>query len=282
MFKLGVLTDEIGQDLEQALNVMKDLGLDYVELQSLWGRDVAKLGQEEIEKAKRMIVEREMKVSCIASRLFLNVPLRAERDAKSYWGSYLEHMEDMRRSIDIAKKLETKIVRTFSFQTESLLEPALFGETWALLLDMFNEPIKLAEREDIILAVETCMFSNTGSCALARRLIDDLGSRNVKVLWDIANCLYLCEKPFPDGYELIKDDIVHIHAKDGVVNLPKLTFNFCELGKGQVKTYPEIVRALQKNGYDGVVSFECEYVPDGGTKADAVRKSVAYLKSLIR
>jgi sugar phosphate isomerase/epimerase len=260
---------------------MRDLGLEYVELQSLWNKDVAKLTGEETRKVKHLVAERGMRISCIASRVFLNVPLRAAKDERGYWESYRKHMNDLENSIRIARELGTRIVRVFSFRNEILLKPAFFGDAWGMLLDRFIEPVKLAEREGVTLAVETCMLGNIGSCALAKTLVDDLGSRSFKILWDIANGLYLGERPYPDGYSSIRKDIVHIHIKDGMVDLPHLTFNFCALGEGEVRSFSQILRTLQQDGYQGVLSFECEYVPEGGTKEDALRRSVEYCNGLL-
>ena len=124
MLGLGVLTDEIGQDLEHALVVMEELGLKYVELQSLWDKDVTKLTRDELKKVKAIISDRGMKVSCVAARMFFNLPLRAGPEETCYWGSYSEHLDDLRRAIEIAKELGTGIVRTFSFKNETLLEPS--------------------------------------------------------------------------------------------------------------------------------------------------------------
>ena len=280
MFKLGIITDEVSQDLEHVLDVMEDLGLEYAELQSLWDKFVGKLSDEEVTKVKRMITDRGMKVSCLSPRLFFGVPVRAGADDKSPWGSYSEHMEDLKHCIGIAKELGTNLVRTFSFNCEILREPPLTGDWWSMLIDKFKEPLKIAKREGITLAVETCFINNVVDCHLARKFIDDLASENMKVLWDVANCLYFGEKPYPDGYELIKEDIVHIHLKDGVVNLPQLAFHFCAPGKGQVKNYPDILKRLQKDGYEGVLSFECEYIPEGGTKEDAARECVAAFREM--
>jgi len=101
------------------------------------------------------------------------------------------------------------------------------------------------------------------------------------VLWDPCNTLYLNEIPYPDGYELIKDYIVHIHVKDGIVDLPNLTFSFCPPGKGQVKTYPEILRALERDKYQGILSLETEYVPERGTKEDGARECFAAFKRIM-
>ena len=282
MFKLGVLTEEVDDDLANTLSIMKELGLEYSEISKLWGKKVSQLNSSEVKKAKKLLDDSNIKVSCISPMIFFNVPLRAASDADCYWGNYLEHIEALHRSIDIAKELGTNIIRIFSFKTEVLLEPPLTGNHWPILIEKFQEPIEIAEKEGIILAIETCFFNNISTSALARRFLDDINSENLKVCWDMCNCLYSGEKAFPDGYNLIKNDIVHIHLKDGIVDRPHMTFNMCPLGKGDVKTYPEILNALKKDEYKGTLSFECEFIPKGGTKVEALKQSLSGFNKIIK
>jgi len=46
-----------------------------------------------------------------------------------------------------------------------------------MLLEKFRKPVDIAEKNDIILATETCFFNNLASAALAKKFIDELGSR---------------------------------------------------------------------------------------------------------
>ena len=55
MWRLGVITDEIDGDLERALAVASELGLREVELNSLWGRNIVELSEDEIEKAESLL-----------------------------------------------------------------------------------------------------------------------------------------------------------------------------------------------------------------------------------
>ena len=48
--KLGVITDGISQDLEYALKVMNETGLDHAELQFVWDKEIGDQTPEEIQK----------------------------------------------------------------------------------------------------------------------------------------------------------------------------------------------------------------------------------------
>lgn len=285
MFRMGLITDGISQDFEHALGVMDELGLKYVEIQSLWGKKVGSLTPKEIKGVKDLIVTRDMKVSCISPLLFFRTPLLAEPDEKSYWGSYSEDVETLKRCIEIAKELGTNLVRVFSFGTETVLfgsEILVADGVWGMLVKKFEELVEIAEKENVILVVETGIFSNIATAALAKKLIDELGSENLRILWDPCSALYCHELPYPIAYQLIRDHIAHIHLKDGVVDRPMATFDFCPFGQGQMETHlPEILRALKEDRYQGTLSFEHVYVPEKGTKEDELRRSAATLKKII-
>src|SRR5262245_53430083 len=70
-FKLSVITDEISQDLGHALEVAsKEFGLGYVELRSLWDKNIINLDEKEIRETRRLVEKFSLQVTDIASPLF--------------------------------------------------------------------------------------------------------------------------------------------------------------------------------------------------------------------
>src|SRR5690606_13320289 len=83
----------------------------------------------------------------------------------------------------------------------------------------------------------------------------------VRVLWDPGNDIYdpEGERPFPDGYELVKDYMVHMHLKDAK-RLSDGTVVGVPLGQGDVD-YVGQFEALSRDGYSGYVVLETHYRP---------------------
>ena len=52
MFKLGIITDGISRNFEYALDTMVETGLEYVELQYLWEKQVGDLTSADVERVK--------------------------------------------------------------------------------------------------------------------------------------------------------------------------------------------------------------------------------------
>ena len=281
MFKLGTITDGISRDFEYALDTMVEIGLEYVELQYLWEKQVGDLTDADIERVKKLIDNRDLKVSCISHHNLSALSLDTAVDAPAYRA----HISTLQRCIDVAQALGTNLVRIFSFRKEMVLfgaEPVISEDAWATLLNRLEEPLRIADAVGITLVIETAISGNVTSAYLARKLIDELGASHLKVLWDPCSSLYCTEVPYPDGYEIIRDHIAHVHLKDGVVNLPAATFDFCAMRQGQMDAYyNDIVDALKRDGYDGAISLESVYTPEGGTREDGFRESLPVFMELM-
>ena len=64
--RLGIITDELTEDFEKALDFISDHYLAYCEVRELWQKNVVRLSQKELERAKLLIERHRLKVSEIA------------------------------------------------------------------------------------------------------------------------------------------------------------------------------------------------------------------------
>ena len=281
MLKLGTITDGISRDFEYALDTMVATGLEYVELQYLWEKQVGDLTDADIERVRGLIAARNLKVSCISHHNLSALPV----DTVVVAPAYREHITTLQRCINVAQALGTNLVRIFSFRKEMVLfgaEPVISEGAWATLMNRLEEPLQIADAAGITLVMETAISGNVTSAFLARKLIDALDVPHLKVLWDPCSSLYCTEVPYPDGYEAIREHIAHVHLKDGVVNLPAATFDFCAMRQGQMDPYyNDIVDALKRDGYEGAISLESVYTPVGGTREDGFRASLPVFMELM-
>ena len=281
MFKLGTITDGISRNFEYALDTMVETGLEYVELQYLWEKQVGDLTDADIEQVKGLIEARDLKVSCISHHNLSALPV----DTAVAAPAYRAHIATLQGCIDVAQALGTNLVRIFSFRKEMVLfgaEPIISEGAWATLLNRLEAPLRIADAAGITLVIETAISGNVTSAHLARKLIDELDAPHLKVLWDPCSSLYCTEIPYPNGYEVIREHIAHVHLKDGVVNLPAATFDFCAMRQGQMDAYyNDIVDALKRDGYEGAISLESVYTPVGGTREDGFRESLPVFMELM-
>lgn len=286
MAKLGVIADGISQNFEYALDVMNEFELEYAELQFLWGKEVGDLNTAEMNKVKNLVNAHEVKVSCISKHIFGGLLIGEMQQDNSV---YLEHLDALRRCIDMAKVLDCPLVRVMSFRKEMILFGSHGANDWIVsegawdkLVSLMELPTQIAEESGITLVVETGNNAMVTSAHLARKLIDQLGTDRLKVLWDPCNSLYCNEKTYPDGYTLLRGHYLgHIHIKDAIVDIPKATVQFAALNTGNMAAYlGDLANALRKDEYNGVISLESVYRPDGGSFEDGFRTSANILKQL--
>ncbi len=286
MAKLGVITDGISRDFEHALQVMTEAGLEYAELQFLWEKEAGDLNDEEMARAADLVKKYGVKVSCISRHNFVGMSVGGTEVGDA---NHQKHMDSTKRCIDMAKAFGADLVRIMSFSKEMILFGTNGAEVWnanntawAKLVELLRPVVKMAEAEGITLVVETGNNAMITSGVLGHKLIDELGTDHLKILWDPANSLYCNEPAYPDGYEALRGGYLgHIHIKDSNVDIPRASVEQCALGTGQMAPFLEdIARGLKEDGYDGVVSLESVYHPDDGSFEDGFRASIDRFKQI--
>ena len=281
MFKLGIFPDEISQDFERALHVTaKEFGLKYIDLRTLWNKNLIDLTEMDLKRAKRMIEKQGLLVSCIASP-FLKSKLRESSTVQGDTffmeeKSYEENLDILRHCIELAKMFSTKLVRCFSFWKEGEFNEEILEE----IVSKFKKPLEIVKNEGIILALENEYACNIGTGAQARRLLKEIDSPNLKLIWDPGNAFFAGEIPYPDGYEKIKDEIIEVQIKDAAPNRKTGKMEWKLVGAGEIDFKGQL-QSLLNNRFEGVVSLENEYVPSTGDKEQGTRESFHELKKIL-
>lgn len=282
MLKLGIFSDEISQDFEYALEVIKKLEVGYVELRSMWDKNLIDLSFSELKKVGDLIKKSNLKVSAIASPVF-KCYLKEKKTKKSPGNThltqeknYFEHLKMLEHSFELAKMFGTNIIRAFSFWREGNLTDKILEE----IVQRFEVPIKRAEEENVVLALENEHECSIGNGEESRRFLDCISSKNVGLIWDPGNAYFLGEVPYPDGYELIKDRIVHVHIKDAGKDKKGKPI-WLPVGKGEIDFRGQLL-ALKEGNFQGVISLETHYIPEGGSTEDGTKESFAGLSSILQ
>ncbi len=71
--KLGVITDGISRDLEHALKVMNETGIQYGDLQFVWDKEIGDQTPEEVQKIKSLLTQYNVQVPCITRHNFVGM-----------------------------------------------------------------------------------------------------------------------------------------------------------------------------------------------------------------
>jgi sugar phosphate isomerase/epimerase len=284
--KLGVITDGISRDFAHALTVMDEFGLDHAELQFLWDKEVGDLDADERDRALDLIKRHEKSVACISRHVFAGMPMTT----KPGDALHQQHMDGLKRCIEMAHQFDCRLVRIMSGRKEMILFGAHGAEQWNVakgawdaLPPLIAPAVELAKAEGVTLVVETGNGTMINSCWTGKKLIDDLDAKDtLKILWDPANNCWAHERAYPDGYDTMAGGYLgHVHIKDVQVDTPKAFLEVQKMGEGQLADqFQPIADALKRDGYDGVVSFESVYHPGNGDFEAGFRACIDHFKAV--
>lgn len=251
MFKLGSFTDEISQDLERACQVCWDFGVEGVEIRGVWDTPCQELTDEQVNEVRRITSDYGLVVCSIASP-FGKCELGAPQEVAA-------HMDHLRRCSDIAQELGCNLVRGFAFWGHGARE-----KPWDRMLEAYEPVPGILEEKGTILGLENEASCYVGTAGHTRTFLDRLGCDRVKATWDPANHVHDPDgadvPTYPDGYNLIRDDIVHVHVKDAGPG-PDGKVRGMFMGRGLCH-WQEQFQALKDDGYSGFCSLETHVNPE--------------------
>jgi sugar phosphate isomerase/epimerase len=282
-FRLAVINDEITQDFEKACQIVAgDFGLRWIELRSMWDKNVTALTAKEVEDAKKILAEHKLQVTDIASPLFKTDWPGAPRSPQSetrdqFHADFDANAQDklLERCISLAKTFDTDRIRCFDFWR--LDDPKPYR---AAINAKLQQAAERCAKDDLILLLENEMSCNTATGEESAALLKAVPNRNFMLNWDPGNAAALTGTPYATGYHLLpKDRIGHCHCKD-VVSKPDHKYDWAPVGSGMVDWVGQ-VRALKQDGFQYGLSLETHWrgasTPEASTRVsmDGLRKTLA-------
>ncbi len=246
--RLAVITDEVSQDLQKVLELVKEFGVSGIEVRSVWNKAPHELDAHDIARIKQLTADYGMTVCSIASP-FLKCDYGDEQQ-------YQEHLEILRRCIELAGELGAPLIRIFTFWRKPPFP------SWDEIVDKLLPAVKMVEGTGLLLGIENEPSTMATNARKVVEVLTRLNHPQVKAVWDPGNDVFDPDRevPYPDGYEAVKPWIVHIHLKDGRWIEAEQRFEPTPIGEGEVD-YLGQLRALIRDGYDGYLSLETHWRP---------------------
>lgn len=278
--KLGVITDCFKKPLEECIVLAAKNGFDGVQIYATSGEfSPETLTEEKKAEIKKLLKENNLEVSALCGDMG-GYGFEIEKDNA-------ERVEKTKRIIDLAVEFGAKAVTTHIGVIPSDKTEPRYG----VMLNALTAAGLYAKEKGVTLAIETGPeFAKT----LLAFLKDTKGGVGVNL--DPANFVMVTGQDPVQAVELLKDYIVHTHAKDGVKISDDMTptevyhafavggvdaLNACKcfkevpLGEGQVK-WKEYLSALKGIGYDGYLTIERE---TGDNPQADILKAVDFLQN---
>jgi sugar phosphate isomerase/epimerase len=245
VIKKCIFADEVSKDFDEAVKKCREAGADYIEVRGgIWGKNVTNADDSDVKRMQEVLDKYDVKIGAIGSPF-----------GKCNFDEYEKHLSFFPRMLELAHTFDTKIIRMFAFwmpkelrgKEKSRLDIKNYMNEIAPRL---KQAAEIAEKEDVIMALETEGSTMVGTCAEARAVIDAVDSDTLKLAWDVNNGWHCGELPYPDGYEQIRGLVAHVHVK------PNADKNIDTVGSSDV-TYAQIFRViLEEEGFDGCASIE--------------------------
>ncbi len=270
-FRLSVINDEISPDFDHACFVAaNDFGLRWIELRSMWGKNVTALNADEIDRSRKILDKYKLRATDIASPLFKvhwsGAPLSKEgprRDEFHANFDFKQQDEVLARCIDLCKSFQTDRIRCFDFWR--LDDPSPYR---AAINDKLRQAARACAQHKLILLLENEMACNTGSGKEAAQTLAEIQEPNFMLNWDPGNsATFASDVPYPDDYKLLPvHRIGHCHCKD-TIRKPDGKFEWAPVGGGIIDWVGQF-RAFERDGYHNAVSLETHWhggVPPAGS-----------------
>ena len=238
VWSLSGFGDEIDPDPAIQAAVLLALGASHIEVRSAWDVNVSELEKEAVERLRGILDEKGLKVSAVASPIGkVDVSLPVEHEVNR-----------LRQIISVAKGLDAKYVRIFSFyradgQSQEEIRDAVMERMRALAAE--------AEASGIVLLHENekGIYGDTPERVLD--IMETVASPALRVAWDNANFVQVGVKPYTEGYAMLRPYLEYLQVKDALAD----TGEVVPSGQGDGELDATIA-ALKADGFTGFASLE--------------------------
>jgi sugar phosphate isomerase/epimerase len=238
VWPLSGFGDEVDPDPAVQAAVLLALGASHIEVRSAWGTNVSELDPRQVDKLKAILDAKGLRVSAVASPI-----------GKVDVGLQVEHeLERLRRIIGVARTLETRYIRIFSFYRGPGQSPADIRDD--VLIRMAALAAEAAEAGVVLLHEnEKGIYGDTPERVLD--IMESVNSPALRVAWDNANFVQVGVKPYTEGYALLRPYLEYFQVKDAIL----ATGEVVPAGEGDGELEATIA-ALKADGFAGFASLE--------------------------
>ncbi|GGG66638.1 sugar phosphate isomerase/epimerase family protein [Paenibacillus radicis (ex Gao et al. 2016)] len=283
---VGVIVESFGAGLRGGLQKAKEVGADGVQIYAVSGEmDPEQLTAAARKELKDYIGSLGLTISALCGDLGGH----GFQDRKAN----VAKIEKSKRILDLALDLGTSIVTTHI----GIVPEDSSSEIYAAMQEACEELSNYASDKGAHFAIET----GPEPAARLKQFLDSLSTNGVSVNFDPANMVMVTGDDPVQGVYLLKDYIVHTHAKDGIKLAdvdPRAVYGYLGYGEMDHDTISEMVTrgeffrevplgeggvdfsayltALKEIGYTGYLTIEREV----GTQPETdIRKAIQFLHS---
>lgn len=228
--------DEITQDLNVQIDVLKKLNMHYVEMRGVNGKPLIEHSVEEALMIKKSLDSNDISLSSVGSSI----------GKIQITDGFEEHFALFTHTVDIAKAMNAPYIRIFSFY----IPEGRYHEYKEEVFARIGKMVDYAKSAGVILAHENekgIYGDNAERCA---ELMEKFYGPNFQMVFDFANFVQ-CNVETLDAYKKLKNYICYMHIKDAYFENGKVVP--AGIGDGNVEN---ILTQLFASGFNGFLSIE--------------------------
>lgn len=201
-FAISGFSDEIDQNIDVQFAALNKMGISYFEPRGINGTNIADISDEQLEELKAKMKEYGIKASSIGSPI----------GKIGIHDDFEKHLVVLRRVIYIAKALETRYIRIFSFYMRDEKPDVVRDEVMKRMKAM----TKVAEAEGVVLLHENEKGIYGDVAERCLEILEEVNSPNLRAVFDFANFVQCGQMTYPDAFEILKPYVEYIHIKDAL------------------------------------------------------------------
>lgn len=205
-FVLSAFSDEYSHDFDEQLEGLAKNGLSLMEIRGVNGKNISAVTPDEARELKKKLDDAGIAVGALGSPLG---KIKLSDD-------YEEHLESLKRQLELAHILGTENIRMFSFYLPKDVDPITCrGEVMEKLSGM----LKIVQEDGG--TIKLCHENEKGIYGDTPERCYDIQkyfNSEIKQVFDHANFLCCGCEAYPAAYELLGDSIYYMHIKDADYN----------------------------------------------------------------
>ena len=165
--------------------------------------------------------------------------------------TWQKHLDDGKKFIDLAAKLNCPYVRVFPNKLPDTDERSKIID---LIIQRLIELGNYAKQSGVRVLMES--HGDAVKTDELQKIMEAASSSNTGLVWDVVNMWVVTKQSPTEVYSKLKNYIYHTHLKDLTIDDNK-NLHYVLIGTGVTPVF-EAIDLLYKNGYKGFYSFEWE------------------------
>ena len=261
MMKIGVIPDSFQVPFKEAVILARDMGVKGLQPYVTGGELCPeRLSREDRSDILKYVRDNGLQFSALCADFGLHFNEK---------GTNEEGILRTMKMMDLALDLDTRVITTHIGRVPE-------DESSEEYYNIVNTIERLGRYGDSI-GVSFATETGPEMAIKLRGILEKADTRSAKVNLDPANFVMCAGQDPVEAVHILKDYIVHTHAKDGI-KLSNDDYEEKPLGSGGVP-FPEYIAALKEIGYDGFLTIEREA---GATRFQDIKNAVAFLTDILQ